>query len=60
MPLLVTVLWVSAAWLTFGALASIGQIGKERKPLTSGVAISVVITTAVIVSALVASALLLA
>lgn len=57
--LLVIVLWVSAAWLTFGALACISMIGKERKPLTSGVAITTVITSAVIVAALVSAAIIL-
>lgn len=53
----VIILWAAAGWLTFGALASIGQIGKERKPLTPGVAITVVITAAIIVGALVVAAL---
>ena len=50
------VLWLAAAWLAFGAIANIGQIGKEREPVTPAVAITVVITTAIIVTALVLAA----
>ncbi|MFJ4173346.1 hypothetical protein [Microbacterium sp. NPDC089696] len=56
MLLLQIVLWVSAAWLTFGALALVSQIGKPRTPPTPGVAIFTLIVTAIIVTAIVIAA----
>lgn len=58
--LLICALWVSAAWMTFGALVSIAQIGKERKPLDHGTAVIVVIVTAGMVTAMIAAALVIA
>lgn len=41
--------WALIAWLTFGAIVSVTQIGKPKKPTTPGVAaISLVLTLGVI------------
>ena len=39
-------LLVIAAWLTLGALLTIHEIGKPRKPLTSAVAVLTVVVVA--------------
>ncbi|WP_282847185.1 hypothetical protein [Microbacterium oxydans] len=58
--LLQIALWASAAWLAFGAFATIGSIGKTRKPTTSGVAITVVIISTIMIGAIVTAAISLA
>ena len=58
--MLVVLLWVSAAVLTFGALASIGMIGKPREPITPAVAVFTIILNVVIITTIVLAALNLA
>lgn len=48
--------WVAAAWLTLGVIATITQVGKERKPLTGGVAAFTAITGAGIIALLIIAA----
>lgn len=60
MTILIIALWLSAAWMTFGGLVFISQIGKPRKPLDHGTAIVSVVLTAGMVAAMVAAALFIA
>lgn len=58
--LLVVLLWVGAAWLAFGGLASIAIVNEPRKPLGSGQAVVVVIAAAFISGTMIAAAFALA
>lgn len=49
-------LYVIAGWLALGALLSIGNIGKERKPTTPGQAAVIVLIDAALVVTLVLAA----
>lgn len=46
--------WLMVAWLTLGALLTITVIGKPRKPITSGMAVAIVITMALEIVAILA------
>lgn len=45
--------WIVIVILTLSALATISQVGKDRKPLTGGMAVAVVITNVILVGLIV-------
>jgi hypothetical protein len=46
--------WVFVAWLVFGSILTVTQVGKPRKPLTGGVAAIVVVVCALEIVAILA------
>lgn len=45
-------LWFFVAWFFVTAIANVAQVGKQRKPLTAGVAAGVVVIDALIIAAI--------
>jgi hypothetical protein len=50
-------LWFAAAWLAFGLVMTIVQVGKPRPPLTGGVAATSAIVGGAIIATLIVAAL---
>jgi hypothetical protein len=46
-----------AAWIGFGALSTVGSVGKERRPISGSTAAVVVLLSAVQIAALIIAAL---
>lgn len=57
--MLILLLWLCAAFLTFGTLSTIALVGKRREPITPGMAVLTVVINGVIVGVLVSAALAL-
>ena len=52
-------LWIAVAWLALGVLATVSLVGKERTPITPGLAVtSVLCGAAVIVLVIIGGGLL--
>jgi hypothetical protein len=45
--------WAAIAFQVFNALTVVGQIGKERKPITPGIAVTVIVISAAVVACLI-------
>ena len=45
-------LWFFVGWFFLTAIVNVAQVGKQRKPLTSGVAAGVVVIDALIIAAI--------
>lgn len=54
--MIVVLLIVTAGWMVLGALITIGTVGKQREPITGGVAAFSVAITAAMVAVMVTAA----
>lgn len=52
------ILWIVVAWLVFGTVVSVTQVGKPRKPLDPGVAATGVVIQGLIISAIIFAGIL--